>query len=1516
MAGGALKFDIEFNAQTNADQATAQINNLLRLALDANEEVANAAKSAIAQIRGYSGKVETEYQLNFKTNSAGLKEAQVVQRDLLKGWDDIEQKIRQETKAQAGSVASLKGQLSEATQVRNAITRTIPEIDMFGRKVAVINPLWDEQNKKVQSLSRELGVAGSSNFWQRAKADLGFGGIISAANGVSQLVDTFQSISIVIGQVTSSVNALINSFTEIQSFQMSFEAIGEGASGGVTAFKEASNIALRLGVDLESVRNGFKQLSPVVLKSGGDINDVSNIVEALSTRFAAFGKTGEESKRIMNGITQAFAKGKLMSEELTQQISEFDPAFKTDLAAAIGVSVAALEVLVKNGEITSQKLIEILPKMAVTSAAFTKLGTTARDAADAFSEGGVTITQVVNKFKTLETLSFEQLGQSLRPFLEAVLKAQAGIIDFFNSFSQSSVVATFGTSLGVIVQILGQVVVNMLNAGQSVLLLIKPFLDLANFLAQIPLVIDAVAAAFTVVLFAGLQKAIGGLGAIKQALMNTVTVFPAVIQAVTNFATKMNSVQQSAAGIQAPMTAISTSAAGVATSMAGAGTSMTATSAKIKQVQTSMTGLSTAQTASVGSSTAAGTAVTGYGTAAEAARARVTALGTSLQGTTAAMTQQAAAASAGAAGIASYLPPLTAASAGTSGFANAMKVAGDSSLSAATKTEKLSGTLKGLSPGQVGDLANAMLTTEKNTKAAAAATPRLANGFGLAAAGAGLLKTELGAMAVSMLKFEAVIAIFRMLGSALDFMGQATAKNTAVTQAAKTSQEAFNEAVKNYGPAASTAAGGMSQVKSGVEEFRAEVDQLGQSSQRTSGLWSDLFDTNMGAMGGIVNSIQAINKELENTPQKLSQADQILGQYNSSMGEFDVQNIKALAGIKGMIKAQDDLIAALKAEYAAKKQAAGEKVSEAEQDALDALQRRIEAVIGVRDQLNAKAIAVGIDQASLDSSTQGLDVLKEKMDAAIKKAEELAEIEIETIKARVEVETAQIDEAKKKLQELYDLAKESLAVQKEESSKASEARMAAISKEKEGLAKISETITEGAAQQKEKIQENAEAAKQAIDTRLAAELAAIDQVIAKENAAHASRMASINEYEARAIAALDKSLAANPFSATSQLAKLDALEKEKALQQQIAELRKKGDTEGAATLEKRAQLEKEAAEEQKRVEEEKQKIAAQAAQQRQQAEAAHAEEMAKLEEERQKKEEEATKRKAQIDLETKEKVAQIEAKAAEEQKAAKEASAAIEEKAAGERAAQQKKDADFAAKEKDLEKTFKEEMKALDEKEREARKKGAEEIKGIEDSIKAVKEDAAKVLASSNEAAEQSLNNQLAIAKLIVAEYAKMKPPGKAGGGPVSGGSSYTVNEFGKEAFLSAAGRLSMINTPSWGTWRAPSSGTVIPAHLTRLLSIPSGGINLNQAPATNVGRFSRASSPFGAVLSALRQPTNGMTSEQAGNITATQAQQAVAIGKLSRSVRELSRKDWNVNVSVKNGGSTNNYLHTLNTLR
>jgi tape measure domain-containing protein len=123
-------------------------------------------------------------------------------------------------------------------------------------------------------------------------------------------------------------------------------------------------------------------------------------------------------------------------------------------------------------------------------------------------------------------------------------------------------------------------------------------------------------------------------------------------------------------------------------------------------------------------------------------------------------------------------------------------------------------------------------------------------------------------------------------------------------------------------------------------------------------------------------------------------------------------------------------------------------------------------------------------------------------------------------------------------------------------------------------------------------------------------------------------------------------------------------------------------------------------------------------------------------------------------------------------------------------------------------------------------------------------------------------------------------------GGPVAGGKTYTVNELGKEAFLSASGRLSMINSPAWGQWTAPSSGTIIPAHLTKQLDIPSSGINLKNIPSPSATSRASAGTDMPLIQSLNR-------------ISSVQHEQAVELGKLSRALDRIEQREWKVDVNI-----------------
>lgn len=127
-----------------------------------------------------------------------------------------------------------------------------------------------------------------------------------------------------------------------------------------------------------------------------------------------------------------------------------------------------------------------------------------------------------------------------------------------------------------------------------------------------------------------------------------------------------------------------------------------------------------------------------------------------------------------------------------------------------------------------------------------------------------------------------------------------------------------------------------------------------------------------------------------------------------------------------------------------------------------------------------------------------------------------------------------------------------------------------------------------------------------------------------------------------------------------------------------------------------------------------------------------------------------------------------------------------------------------------------------------------------------------------------------------------------ASGGPVTGGTTYTVNELGQESFLSASGKLSMIKAPSWGDWKAPGKGTVIPAHLTSQMSIPSGGVKVGGGAHSNSMKAAQGGG-MNRLVSAIRNSAGGggnynnQVTIQSSNPNQTASDMLVSLNRIKR---------------------------------
>lgn len=502
--------------------------------LNAQLAAARGSVSAFKEELERNTKGQTEYKIvirsDFDASGTRVAKAELVQVN--DQYDGLLRTLKQiEKEPQRKSLTSLRQQRNEAKQARDALSQYASGFDGIGNQIRVINPLWNEQNEKVRRLSKELSVAEASGFWGKLAAQYDLGGLSRAGRQITDFVNVFQSLAIIVGQVQASINGLVNAVAGLQSFSLAFRAIDAGAAGGAQALSESSRIALNLGSDLTAVRQGFQQLSPVILNTGGTISDVSNVVETLSSRFAAFGISGDKARRVTNGVIQAFAKGKLMAEELTQQISEADPAFKTDLAKALGFTTAQLEENVKAGKVTGKVLLENLPKLSKSALLYGKLGISALDAARSLRTNNATIDQVRNKITTLNQLSLERLANSIKPVLFAFLEVGASITDFVDRISKLGIIKSISAVLSALAGTASTLVQTFLNAAEGLIV----FTDAANALVGPFLKIPGVAQLIGIALAAKLIKPLQGLK--DQFLKNSAaaTGFVGSIRALSTF---------------------------------------------------------------------------------------------------------------------------------------------------------------------------------------------------------------------------------------------------------------------------------------------------------------------------------------------------------------------------------------------------------------------------------------------------------------------------------------------------------------------------------------------------------------------------------------------------------------------------------------------------------------------------------------------------------------------------------------------------------------------------------------------------------------------------------------------------------------------------------------------------------------------------------------------------------------------------------------------------------------------
>lgn len=198
------------------------------------------------------------------------------------------------------------------------------------------------------SMSQMVGL-----FQQATGASQGMATALLAMAGVRVFAEIGQAIG-------ALITPIMNSTQQLNTFKVALDATA-GAGQGLKSLNDLAGIANRTGGSMQVLANHFKQFKISADAAGLSAQQTNKIFEGFQTAFTVLGVSAQNSENAFRAITQMMSKGKVQAEELRGQLGEHLPNAVGIFARAMGVSSAALDGMLQNGQVLAK---DVLPKVA------------------------------------------------------------------------------------------------------------------------------------------------------------------------------------------------------------------------------------------------------------------------------------------------------------------------------------------------------------------------------------------------------------------------------------------------------------------------------------------------------------------------------------------------------------------------------------------------------------------------------------------------------------------------------------------------------------------------------------------------------------------------------------------------------------------------------------------------------------------------------------------------------------------------------------------------------------------------------------------------------------------------------------------------------------------------------------------------------------------------------------------------------------------------------------------------
>ena len=396
---GGKKINLDFKFTTSGDPVVKELNDqeaaLKKVTDGYNRLSGGQANSICKEPKKLFNSLSRERDA-LSVTSKGYKEAS----DTVKRFEG---QLRSLQGIQAGSIADLKNQRAELVGLRDA--------------TAINSPEFKRLTGEIKKFDKQLAATKpKANSFVQAFAKIA---IVSAG---------IQAVGGALRSVGNAVDVYVRRTKDVEGFQLALENVGLAQGEVSRLFAQAETTATNLGAPLAQVEQTYKRMVPALQAVGTSAADSDKFIENISARTQTLGLNTEQSGRLLEAFAQVLSKGKLQAEELNQQISELDGAFRVQFADALGVSTEALNDLISSSQITAEVFVDTVNKMENGAEALKKR----------ILEGTATIQQFQNQISTIETKNIEAIGAAIQPAIKSFLQLRLAVAEFVKEFAKSA----------------------------------------------------------------------------------------------------------------------------------------------------------------------------------------------------------------------------------------------------------------------------------------------------------------------------------------------------------------------------------------------------------------------------------------------------------------------------------------------------------------------------------------------------------------------------------------------------------------------------------------------------------------------------------------------------------------------------------------------------------------------------------------------------------------------------------------------------------------------------------------------------------------------------------------------------------------------------------------------------------------------------------------------------------------------------------------------------------------------